>query len=125
MIVIITRCHSDILSILGVVVLCFLTIENFIANIRWCGIIHDLVPGTEEHLSQSVTAGYIGFNPSAPFFTPWLFGYYYVIKAFPISWAQTHCSSRWCYGNDWRSFRAGARTNIFKRVIMSYEEFVL
>jgi tyrosyl-tRNA synthetase len=40
--------------------------QNFIPNLRWRGMIHDLIPGTEEQLQKECTAGYIGFDPTAP-----------------------------------------------------------
>ncbi len=39
--------------------------SNFVEELRWRGIIHDLMPGTEEQLSKESTAGYIGFDPTA------------------------------------------------------------
>jgi tyrosyl-tRNA synthetase len=39
--------------------------KNFIEELRWRGMIHDLMPGTEELLSKEVTSGYIGFDPTA------------------------------------------------------------
>ncbi|WP_339044380.1 tyrosine--tRNA ligase [Cardinium endosymbiont of Tipula unca] len=39
--------------------------KNFIANLRWRGMIHDMVPGTEEHLNKGMATGYVGFDPSA------------------------------------------------------------
>ena len=39
---------------------------NFIANLRWRGMIHNMVSGTEEYLCKGMTTGYIGFDPSAP-----------------------------------------------------------
>lgn len=38
---------------------------NFIAELKWRGMIHDLTPGTEEQLTKEMTAGYIGFDPTA------------------------------------------------------------
>jgi len=38
--------------------------KNFVNNLRWRGMIHDMVPGMEAH--QEKTIGYIGFDPSAP-----------------------------------------------------------
>ncbi|TSJ80774.1 MAG: tyrosine--tRNA ligase [Candidatus Cardinium sp.] len=40
--------------------------KNFIASLRWRGMIHDMVPGTAEHLSSGMATGYVGFDPSAP-----------------------------------------------------------
>jgi tyrosyl-tRNA synthetase len=38
---------------------------NFIEELRWRGMIHDMMPGTEEQLKKEVTSGYIGFDPTA------------------------------------------------------------
>ncbi len=40
-------------------------LSSLISELRWRGMIHDLTPGTEAQLAQEVTAGYIGFNPTA------------------------------------------------------------
>jgi tyrosyl-tRNA synthetase len=38
---------------------------NFVEELRWRGMIHDIMPGTEELLEKEVTKGYIGFDPTA------------------------------------------------------------
>ncbi len=38
---------------------------NLIAELRWRGLIHDIMPGTEEQLNKEMTAGYVGFDPTA------------------------------------------------------------
>ena len=38
---------------------------NFIEELRWRGMLHDMTPGIEEQLVNQVTAGYIGFDPTA------------------------------------------------------------
>jgi tyrosyl-tRNA synthetase len=38
---------------------------NFIEELRWRGMIHDMMPGTEEALLKQVSSGYIGFDPTA------------------------------------------------------------
>lgn len=42
-----------------------MAIKSFIEELRWRGMIHDVMPGTEEQLSKEITAGYIGFDPTA------------------------------------------------------------
>jgi tyrosyl-tRNA synthetase len=32
---------------------------NFIDELRWRGMLHDIMPGAEEQLSNELTAGYI------------------------------------------------------------------
>jgi tyrosyl-tRNA synthetase len=39
--------------------------KNFIEELRWRGMLHDMMPGTEEQLSKEMTAAYIGFDPTA------------------------------------------------------------
>lgn len=38
---------------------------NFIEELRWRGMLNDMTPGTEAQLSKEMTAGYIGFDPTA------------------------------------------------------------
>ena len=38
---------------------------DFVDELRWRGMIHDIMPGTEELLAKEVTTGYIGFDPTA------------------------------------------------------------
>ena len=40
--------------------------HNFLDNLKWRGMIHDITPGTEAQLKKEMTAGYIGFDPTAP-----------------------------------------------------------
>ena len=42
---------------------------NFIEELRWRGMLHDLTPETEEALSGKSVTGYIGFDPTAPSLT--------------------------------------------------------
>jgi len=39
--------------------------KEFIEEIKWRGMLHDIIPGTEEHLSKNKTVGYIGFDPTS------------------------------------------------------------
>jgi tyrosyl-tRNA synthetase len=38
---------------------------NFVEELRWRGMIHDMMPGTEEQLLKERTAGYLGIDPTA------------------------------------------------------------
>lgn len=38
---------------------------NFVDELKWRGMIHDIMPGTEELLNKEKTSGYIGFDPTA------------------------------------------------------------
>ena len=37
---------------------------NFIEELRWRGMIHDMMPGTEEQFAKEMTSAYIGFDPT-------------------------------------------------------------
>lgn len=38
---------------------------NFVQELQWRGLLHDLMPDTESFLSSTPTKGYIGFDPTA------------------------------------------------------------
>lgn len=38
---------------------------NFIEELKWRGMIHDMMPGTEEEFAKGITSAYIGFDPTA------------------------------------------------------------
>ena len=37
----------------------------FVEDLRWRGMLHDIMPGTEEQLNKEMTTAYIGFDPTA------------------------------------------------------------
>lgn len=39
--------------------------NSFIEELTWRGLIHNVIPGTEEQLNKEMTLGYIGFDPTA------------------------------------------------------------
>ena len=38
---------------------------NFVQELQWRGLLHDITPGTENFLLEKPTKGYIGFDPTA------------------------------------------------------------
>lgn len=40
-------------------------IANFIEELKWRGMIHDVMPGAEEHLMEAMRSAYVGFDPTA------------------------------------------------------------
>ncbi|WP_207515095.1 tyrosine--tRNA ligase [Longitalea luteola] len=38
---------------------------NLVAELKWRGMIQDIMPGTEEQLNKEMTTGYIGFDPTS------------------------------------------------------------
>ena len=39
---------------------------NFIEELKWRGLLYDMIPGTEQYLLENKARGYIGFDPTAP-----------------------------------------------------------
>jgi tyrosyl-tRNA synthetase len=40
-------------------------VNNFVEELQWRGMIHDIMPGAEEHLMEGMRAAYVGFDPTA------------------------------------------------------------
>lgn len=40
-------------------------ITNFVEELKWRGMIHDVMPGAEEHLMETMRSAYVGFDPTA------------------------------------------------------------
>ena len=38
---------------------------NFVEELKWRGMIHDMMPGTEEILQKEMTSAYVGIDPTA------------------------------------------------------------
>ena len=41
------------------------TMKNLVEELQWRGLVHDIMPGTEEQLLKEMTATYIGFDPTS------------------------------------------------------------
>lgn len=39
--------------------------KNFVEELEWRGMLHDAMPGTDEHLSSGMQAAYVGIDPTA------------------------------------------------------------
>ncbi|MDR9456663.1 MAG: tyrosine--tRNA ligase [Salegentibacter sp.] len=39
--------------------------KNFVEELTWRGMVHDVMPGTEEHLAETMRAAYVGIDPTA------------------------------------------------------------
>ena len=40
-------------------------LKNFVEELRWRGMIHDVMPDTDKHLMEKMRTAYIGFDPTA------------------------------------------------------------
>lgn len=43
----------------------YLRMKNFIEEVTWRGMLHDVMPGTEEHLMEQMRVAYVGIDPTA------------------------------------------------------------
>ncbi|MFY9310481.1 MAG: tyrosine--tRNA ligase [Bacteroidia bacterium] len=39
--------------------------KNFVEELKWRGMLHDIMPGTEDLLNKEMVTGYIGFDPTS------------------------------------------------------------
>ncbi|TXN38082.1 tyrosine--tRNA ligase [Flagellimonas hymeniacidonis] len=39
--------------------------KNFVEELQWRGMVHDIMPGAEEHLMKEMQAAYVGIDPTA------------------------------------------------------------
>ena len=42
-----------------------IAMKNFVEELRWRGMLQDMMPGTEEQLMKEPTAAYLGIDPTA------------------------------------------------------------
>ncbi|MAO07282.1 MAG: tyrosine--tRNA ligase [Alteromonas sp.] len=42
-----------------------MALKNFVEELTWRGMIHDVMPDTEEHLNEAMRSAYVGFDPTA------------------------------------------------------------
>ena len=38
---------------------------NFVEELKWRGMVHNMMPGTEELLEKEMVTAYLGFDPTA------------------------------------------------------------
>jgi tyrosyl-tRNA synthetase len=57
---------------------------NFIEELKWRGMLHDMTPGVEELLQSQKVVGYIGFDPTAPSLTIGNFVQIQLLKLFQL-----------------------------------------
>ena len=38
---------------------------NFVEELKWRGMVHDMIPGTEDYLKEGMVTAYLGFDPTA------------------------------------------------------------
>lgn len=61
---------------------------NFVEELKWRGMLHDMTPGADELLESGKITGYIGFDPTAPSMTIGNFVQLQLLKLFQLSGHQ-------------------------------------
>lgn len=42
-----------------------MSLKNFVEELKWRGMVHDVMPDTEKHLMEEMRSAYVGFDPTA------------------------------------------------------------
>tara|TARA_R110002072_G_scaffold85225_3_gene193096 strand:+ start:61008 stop:62306 length:1299 start_codon:yes stop_codon:yes gene_type:complete len=42
-----------------------MSLKNFVEELQWRGMVHDVMPDTEQHLLEEMRSAYVGFDPTA------------------------------------------------------------
>ena len=58
---------------------------NFVEDLKWRGMLHDVTPGTEEQLNREMTAAYIGFDPTSDSLHVGSFSQIMLLKRFQLA----------------------------------------
>jgi len=58
---------------------------NFVEELKWRGMLHDVMPGTEEQLNKEMTAAYIGFDPTSDSLHVGSFAQIMLLKRFQLA----------------------------------------
>ena len=58
---------------------------NFVEDLNWRGMLHDVMPGTEEQLAKEMTAAYIGFDPTSDSLHVGSFAQIMLLKRFQLA----------------------------------------
>lgn len=58
---------------------------NFIEELKWRNMLHQMTDGAEEHLNTGMRTGYIGFDPTAPSLTIGNFVQIMILRLFQLS----------------------------------------
>jgi tyrosyl-tRNA synthetase len=58
---------------------------NFVDELKWRGMLHDVMPGTEEQLDKEMTAAYIGFDPTSDSLHVGSFAQIMLLKRFQLA----------------------------------------
>ncbi len=58
---------------------------NFVEDLKWRGMVHNIMPGTEEQLQKEMTTAYIGFDPTSDSLHVGSFAQIMLLKRFQLA----------------------------------------
>ena len=73
---------------------------NFVEELRWRGMVHTMMPGTEELLEKEMVTAYLGIDPTADSLHIGHLCGVMIFAAFPTLRTQAAGSGRRCYRYD-------------------------
>ena len=85
---------------------------NFVEELKWRGMIHDIMPGTEEQLQKEMTTAYVGIDPTADSLHIGHLVSVMILKHFQRAGHKPIASRRRRNRNDWRPFDEITRTDL-------------
>ena len=68
---------------------------NFVEELRWRGMLQDIMPGTEELLNKEQVTAYLGIDPTADSLHIGHLCGVMILRSQAVSF------DRWRYGHDW------------------------
>jgi hypothetical protein len=75
---------------------------NFVEELKWRGMIHDIMPGAEEQFQKEMTTGLCGHRPHSRLAAYWSPGKCDDAQTLAACRPQTHRAGGWCNRYDWR-----------------------
>lgn len=73
---------------------------NFVEELKWRGMIHNIMPGTEEQLAKEQTTAYVGIDPTADSLHVGHLVSVMMMKHLQMGGHKTYFSDRRSYRND-------------------------
>ena len=77
---------------------------NFVQELQWRGLLHDIMPETESFLLEKSTKVYIAFDPTADSLHIGSLVQIIILMHFQKHGHAPIIFGGWCHRNDWRSF---------------------
>ena len=74
--------------------------KNFVEELKWRGMLAQIMPGTEEYLMKNLTSAYLGTDPTADSLHIGHLCGIMMLRHFQLR-PQALSACGWCYRYDW------------------------